>query len=61
MKGRKSSLIKNDEREQKIYGDFQTPMELTIKITELLIKLDLKPVSIIEPTCGEGNFIIAAL
>jgi 16S rRNA A1518/A1519 N6-dimethyltransferase RsmA/KsgA/DIM1 with predicted DNA glycosylase/AP lyase activity len=61
MKGRKNNLTKINEREQKIYGDFQTPMELTTKITKLLIKLNLKPVSIIEPTCGTGNFIIAAL
>ncbi|MHA1912374.1 MAG: SAM-dependent methyltransferase [Candidatus Kariarchaeaceae archaeon] len=61
MKGRKSKLINRDKKEQKIFGDFQTPLELTTKITELLIKLNLKPLSIIEPTCGTGNFIIAAL
>jgi hypothetical protein len=61
MKENKNNLIRNDEKEQKIYGDFQTPMELTTKILKLLTKLDLKPSSIIEPTCGTGNFIIAAL
>ncbi len=61
MKGSKSGLTSNDEKEQKIYGDFQTPLVLTTQITDLLTKLNLKPSSIIEPTCGTGNFIIAAL
>jgi hypothetical protein len=42
------------------YGDFQTPLELAEKICCKLLKLDVNPNIIIEPTCGIGNFIHAA-
>lgn len=43
------------------YGDFQTPLELAEKICQKLIELGVKPDAIIEPTCGLGNFIEAAV
>ena len=43
------------------FGDFQTPDALAEQICALLARLDCKPTSLIEPTCGEGNFLFAAL
>lgn len=43
------------------YGDFQTNEWLANKITDKLSKCGKNPDIIIEPTCGKGNFIIAAL
>lgn len=44
------------------YGDFQTNQNLTKSVTQLLkIKKKANPKLVIEPTCGKGNFIIAAL
>lgn len=42
------------------FGDFQTPPELCDQICKILIKLAVNPQTIIEPTCGLGNFIKAA-
>lgn len=42
------------------YGDFQTPPELCAQVCETLIKLRVNPKTVIEPTCGLGNFIKAA-
>ena len=46
---------------QKEYGDFQTPSELTNQICAFLVKQGIAPKTIIEPTCGQGNFIFSAL
>jgi hypothetical protein len=43
------------------FGDFQTPLELAQQVCLLISKSGLAPVSILEPACGIGNFIIAAL
>lgn len=43
------------------YGDFQTPIDLARQVCSLLRHRGLEPVSIIEPTCGKGSFIAAAL
>lgn len=42
------------------FGDFQTPPDLCEQVCRTLIKLGVKPQTIIEPTCGLGNFIKAA-
>lgn len=47
-------------RQQSAYGDFQTPLELAHIATQVLAEAGLVPRSIIEPTCGKGNFLIAA-
>lgn len=52
------SLIK--DKNVKEFGDFQTPRELAFEICLLLSRLNLKPQTIVEPTCGLGNFIAAA-
>lgn len=51
-------LIKDEKTKE--FGDFQTPRELAFEVCLLLSKLNIKPQSIIEPTCGLGNFIQAA-
>jgi methylase of polypeptide subunit release factors len=43
------------------YGDFQTPLTLAGTVCRRLRSLGCSPTVLIEPTCGRGNFIIAAL
>jgi hypothetical protein len=43
------------------YGDFQTPLELARKICRWLKEKGIKPEVLVEPTCGRGSFILAAL
>ena len=43
------------------YGDWQTNMELALNVCRLLKAEGVNPKVIIEPTCGKGNFILAAL
>ncbi len=44
------------------YGDFQTNRSLAESVTQFLkIKKKINPKRIIEPTCGKGHFIVAAL
>ena len=52
------SLIK--DKKIKEFGDFQTPRELAFEICLLLSRLNLKPNTIIEPTCGLGSFVGAS-
>lgn len=43
------------------FGDFQTPDELAAKVCERLMRLGFAPNTVIEPTCGTGSFVAAAL
>jgi methylase of polypeptide subunit release factors len=43
------------------FGDFQTPIDLSGRICDFLVGQGLRPSSILEPTCGEGNLLLAAL
>jgi len=43
------------------YGDFQTNIQLTSKITNLIANKNINPEVLIEPSCGTGNFIITSL
>jgi hypothetical protein len=43
------------------FGDFQTPPALARQVCALLSAEGLTPASIIEPTCGLGNFLLSAL
>lgn len=52
------SLIK--DKNVKEFGDFQTPRELAFEVCLLLSRLNLKPKTIIEPTCGLGSFVGAS-
>src|SRR5690606_19989859 len=49
------------ERDKLEYGDFQTNIELANRVTNLIQIKEKNPQIIIEPTCGKGNFILAAL
>ena len=43
------------------YGDFQTNQTLALQITQKLKDEGIAPTTVIEPTCGKGNFILAVL
>jgi tRNA G46 methylase TrmB len=43
------------------YGDWQTNMDLSLSICQFLKQSGLRPQVVIEPTCGRGNFVVAAL
>jgi len=43
------------------YGDWQTNTDLSLSICQFLKQSGLRPQVVIEPTCGCGNFIVAAL
>ena len=42
------------------FGDFQTPTGLALEVCSILAGQAIAPTSILEPTCGVGNFISAA-
>lgn len=42
------------------FGDFQTPRQLADRVCALLVDRGLRPASVLEPTCGTGNFLDAA-
>ncbi|OJT17724.1 hypothetical protein BO221_44380 [Archangium sp. Cb G35] len=50
----------SEERAKVEFGDFQTPPGLAAETCALLVRLGVNPTSIIEPTCGVGNFLFAA-
>lgn len=43
------------------FGDFQTPKSLAIQVCDLISRLGCEPRSVLEPTCGVGHFLDAAL
>jgi hypothetical protein len=43
------------------FGDFQTPLELASQAVGLLGDDDNPPRTIVEPTCGKGNFLATAI
>ncbi len=43
------------------YGDFQTPPALAAQVCQLIADRRVTPGSILEPTCGIGNFLLAAI
>ena len=43
------------------FGDFQTPLSLAQSICRLLTRQGLQPRSLIEPTCGYGNLLLAGI
>lgn len=43
------------------YGDFQTPPVLAKRVCALLAERGLRPASLLEPTCGLGSLLFAAL
>lgn len=49
------------KRSKTEFGDFQTPMGLARDVCSLIARMGFSPASIVEPTCGRGAFIRAAL
>lgn len=43
------------------FGDFQTPMRLARDVCSVIKQTEFSPASVIEPTCGRGTFLLAAL
>lgn len=43
------------------FGDFQTPDQLAEQACKLIRERGIHPVSLLEPTCGIGNFLLAAI
>ena len=43
------------------YGDFQTPEDLAKQVCSVVAGNGIAPATVVEPTCGTGNFIKAAL
>jgi hypothetical protein len=43
------------------FGDFQTPPWFASEVCALLAREGIAPVSLLEPTCGMGHFMMAAL
>ena len=43
------------------FGDFQTPDELAHKVCRLLSQQGVNPSAILEPNCGRGNLLLAAV
>ncbi|MCG8451425.1 MAG: hypothetical protein MI725_17805 [Pirellulales bacterium] len=43
------------------FGDFQTPLELARKTCALIKHQGFSPKTIIEPSCGKGNFLLAGM
>ena len=43
------------------FGDFQTPETLAARVCRQLSGRGLNPASVLEPTCGLGNFLLAAI
>lgn len=48
-------------RQRVEFGDFQTPDWLARDICQFLHARQLRPCTVVEPTCGVGSFVIAAL
>jgi len=50
-----------DSQKKREWGDFQTPPELATRVCQYLVETGVSPATIVEPTYGMGNFILAAL
>lgn len=53
--------IKLKNRKTVEFGDFQTPLQVCFDVCTLLSRTGLQPATVVEPTCGVGNFLLAAL
>lgn len=43
------------------FGDFQTPDDLARRATQVVKQLNIEPQTVLEPTCGSGAFLFAAI
>lgn len=55
------SSLNNEQRNKIEFGDFQTPDTLAQSVCIKLFSLGISPNVIIEPTCGIGSFVLAAI
>ena len=53
--------LKNFASQPDEFGDFQTPEGLAAQVCTLLASRGIYPATVLEPTCGVGNFLLAAL
>jgi len=56
-----SSADAHPDHERAIFGDYQTPDALAVAVVDLLVAAGLAPATIVEPTCGRGAFLHAAV
>jgi hypothetical protein len=50
----------NTIKQKKEFGDFQTPLELSRLMLEIVKEKDIRPGIIVEPTCGVGNILLSS-
>lgn len=53
--------MRNPKRPRAEFGDFQTPIDLAREVCLLVAGTGFRPASVLEPTCGSGAFVRAAL
>jgi len=53
-----STVSKTSSRKE--LGDFQTPRELAVECTQVLATIQRGTRRVLEPTCGQGSFMLAA-
>ncbi len=53
--------MKNSKKAKIEFGDFQTPAWFCERVCDALIEQGVTPSTVLEPTCGQGNFLLAAL
>lgn len=56
-----NNIVRQKTKEVWEFGDFQTPENLAIETIEVIKRLNISPISIVEPTCGRGSFLLAAI
>lgn len=54
-------MMATDRKKRTEFGDFQTPLDLAREVCSLISSSGFEPASIVEPTCGRGSFLQAAL
>lgn len=54
-------MANNHSNDKIEYGDFQTPDELSDKVCQLLFADNIRPSSVLDPTCGSGSFLISSI
>lgn len=54
-------MISNQKKEKIEFGDFQTPAWFCEHVCDTLVEKGINPFTVLEPTCGQGNFLLAAL
>ena len=53
--------MRADKRTRAEFGDFQTPINLAREVCSLIARTGFQPTCVLEPTCGTGSFVQAAL